>query len=1108
MSHAASGDGSGAPLAAAAAWFGPGLGAGPGSAWFRPVRDEAGALVVLHEGRLARVLLAELASGGGTAVRFAWKLQRDVPEFGPGRDRSGPSNGEIDAHWRRERDRHAAVAAHGSATGVLATGVLATVPVPESVLDVGPLAYCRRRQIHFPIGCVRTGERLAVCRDEARLAAHGLAPYATGGVRYLSPVGGAAAVYYRLALDRGALERGLATGGERPRPGVEVLDAAGWLRELPALAEPSVRAEHQRAAAWLPCCTCPERAACHARGGDGRAGVEQAVEVVSFHGGHALALELADGDFDALMDRLGRAKGAVPGPGWSTAGDRRRWPGEVLWAKVRVLQQLAAAVRAVHTATGSAHFGLQPGNVLAQWDASGAPWPWAARVLLADFGSGSERVPEHGPRHTVPGPEWRDDLRCRPYASPWLDDAEGRSRILPCVGRLVVPAPETALSGRAAAGLAAPGLASPGPQTQFVVDLEVPAGPRRFRPGDWVSIAAAGAVGELWCRITEVRPRGCTALAVEAPPELCAALAAASSAACTFHRATELPVDSFALGMLLLRTLVVHDATSIEDVRECVDRQLLRWRAALAESPAREASSRMQFRAALQQQFPAGAWLFDVADRQDPTVRTAVQEPLLVRAYTGLLDLAVVLLLAGEPEAPPTDLAALDALLERQLGRCAVSLEVEVCQAQRRDLCLAELLRTLAVPAGAGPAAAMQPAAALAQPLSRPVLEIVRDGQAEVRRFELGRAPVTIGRHDTENTLCLGDPIVSARHALVEWQGEGYTVLDRGSRNGTEVDGVRLPIDVPFPLADGSVVRIAPFRLQLRLQPVPRATSAGGLGELPPEELLAVLQEALAACLDAAPASQQSVLAAALQAATPSDAATGWLAQRSAVLQKLDARLPAAAGGQGRGGSSAAEAWLLELAEAIAGERVAAERLPRLFGRLVAFAMGGADLLGRLQRQRTDLRDRFALPGSSAAPSSWQPPSGDGRELLRGWLASEAPAAALEAHLAAVSDELVAVVEALRDGAVAIRSLAAAAMAPDKLLEEAGGGAINALACKAPVWRKHQEAWTEVAQGSQFLLTIERELQRLVAERQSRGQSPPVPGGGPSAGGAPSRGLA
>lgn len=61
MSHAASGDGSGAPLAAAAAWFGPGLGAGPGSAWFRPVRDEAGALVVLHEGRLARVLLAELA---------------------------------------------------------------------------------------------------------------------------------------------------------------------------------------------------------------------------------------------------------------------------------------------------------------------------------------------------------------------------------------------------------------------------------------------------------------------------------------------------------------------------------------------------------------------------------------------------------------------------------------------------------------------------------------------------------------------------------------------------------------------------------------------------------------------------------------------------------------------------------------------------------------------------------------------------------------------------------------------------------------------------------------------------------------------------------------
>ena len=42
-------------------------------------------------------------------------------------------------------------------------------------------------------------------------------------------------------------------------------------------------------------------------------------------------------------------------------------------------------------------------------------------------------------------------------------------------------------------------------------------------------------------------------------------------------------------------------------------------------------------------------------------------------------------------------------------------------------------------------------------------------------------------------------------------------LFDRGSTNGTEVDGIRLPVEVPHPLDDGSVIHIRPFVLSFRL---------------------------------------------------------------------------------------------------------------------------------------------------------------------------------------------------------------------------------------------------------------------------------------------------
>lgn len=1030
-----------------AAWFGPGLTAGAG-AQFRLVRGSDGQVVARHEGRLARLLEAELASPDGPALRFLLKLPRDLPATGP-RGRAPLRNPDLDAHWTRELARHARIAS---------PAVLATVPLPPALRELPPLAFCRRQQLYFPIGCPTTGARLAVCRDDARLAQAGLPEYATSAVRYLAAADPAARVFYRVRTE----------APERPRPGVTVVEADAWVAGLALLlASDPAAAPVQHAAAWLPCVACPERTRCYSRDAAGQLPAAQELEIVSFYGGPTLGLLPADGDFDALCDQLGvRAPTAAESaaPPWLFAADPRRWPIEVLWTKVRALEQLVAGVRAVHEQTGGAHFGLVPGNVLAHRVAPpGTPWPWAVRVVLGDLGCGSESIAPTGLRRTLPGPEWREDLRWRPYASPRLDDGDGPGAHLPLAVREVADA---------------------GGGARLVVELELAGAARRCRPGDQVAIAIAAPERELWCTVTAVRPRGAT---VEAPlpsAAVRAALAAARTAACTFHAVVDAPLDTFALGMLLLRALVANDATAIEDVRECVDAQLPRWQQGLRAAAGEPA--RLGHGAELRQRFPDGAWLQTAADRDDPAVRSACGEPLLVRTYTGLLELAGRLLLAQETHPALADATALLAQVAEELSRHAASLEVELLRASQRDRRLHGLLT--AALAGAEPttaAAAPRPGTVVdAAASSAAWLEVQKDGAAEVQRFPLTTLPASIGR-SAENTLCLADAIVSSRHAVCARGPDGYTITDLGSRNGTEVEGVRLPVEVPFPLGPGLAVRIAPFTLRLRLAAgVGEETLAGVQGS--PLELLAALQAGLAPVLAAGDEAEEGALEAVfgefgLQAGEP--AALALLEQ---VRGELERRLPRSLLADGPARAADPGVLLFALAQQVLGERPKAADLVRLAPRLGSFARGAADLLAQLLRFRDDLRTRFALTGKGE-PSVWVPPRDSGRLLLRSWLLGEAAPEALEPQFAALVAELVAVVDALRDSVVAIRSLAAAEMAPDKLLAAAGGGAINGLATKAPVWKKHHEAWAEVAQGQRFLAVIEQELKRLVAERWAGG---------------------
>ncbi|MGD9497642.1 MAG: FHA domain-containing protein [Armatimonadota bacterium] len=127
-------------------------------------------------------------------------------------------------------------------------------------------------------------------------------------------------------------------------------------------------------------------------------------------------------------------------------------------------------------------------------------------------------------------------------------------------------------------------------------------------------------------------------------------------------------------------------------------------------------------------------------------------------------------------------------------------------------------------PAEAAPAAEQQPAAAAPVPAQGPLrpaapraqpaapLAAAHPAQAYLRVVDSGAegledgalvplsAAVTIGR-SSENSLPLSDRFVSTRHALICLRDGRRILVDRGSTNGTFVNGVR--VDGEVELCDG-----------------------------------------------------------------------------------------------------------------------------------------------------------------------------------------------------------------------------------------------------------------------------------------------------------------
>jgi hypothetical protein len=94
---------------------------------------------------------------------------------------------------------------------------------------------------------------------------------------------------------------------------------------------------------------------------------------------------------------------------------------------------------------------------------------------------------------------------------------------------------------------------------------------------------------------------------------------------------------------------------------------------------------------------------------------------------------------------------------------------------------------------------------------------IVRDVQtATMVAQSFTRSPVLVGRQ-YGNQLRLDAHIVSRRHGAFLFSKDGLQYIDYGSANGTYVDGVRVPPNVPVDIRSSSRITIVPFQIAAHL---------------------------------------------------------------------------------------------------------------------------------------------------------------------------------------------------------------------------------------------------------------------------------------------------
>jgi pSer/pThr/pTyr-binding forkhead associated (FHA) protein len=95
------------------------------------------------------------------------------------------------------------------------------------------------------------------------------------------------------------------------------------------------------------------------------------------------------------------------------------------------------------------------------------------------------------------------------------------------------------------------------------------------------------------------------------------------------------------------------------------------------------------------------------------------------------------------------------------------------------------------------------------------MMAALHDGRGHVHELgddtSIGRAP--------ENDLVLPEGLLSREHATIYRRGSRWYIEDRGSRNGTSVNGDRLPFGRPRPLRDRDRLLLGTLAFTFRVSP-------------------------------------------------------------------------------------------------------------------------------------------------------------------------------------------------------------------------------------------------------------------------------------------------
>ena len=106
---------------------------------------------------------------------------------------------------------------------------------------------------------------------------------------------------------------------------------------------------------------------------------------------------------------------------------------------------------------------------------------------------------------------------------------------------------------------------------------------------------------------------------------------------------------------------------------------------------------------------------------------------------------------------------------------------------------------------------------------------VIAEGKEAGREFVFDQGSVVIGR-TPECDVILYEAGVSRRHARIFEEGEGFSVEDLGSANGTIVNGEKV---AKQPLRDGDAITMGPVRFTFSAV---AGEGAAGAGEAPPPD--------------------------------------------------------------------------------------------------------------------------------------------------------------------------------------------------------------------------------------------------------------------------------